>query len=253
MEAPEWICSSITLEKDDLIIILDDDPSIHGAWDARFENVAPGLQYKHFEQGAEAINFINHLSDSEKKHIYLLTDYELMQGMNGLDVISQAGVKRSVLVTSHYNNEIVREKASKSNTKILPKPLAAEVEITVFSEKEQEKLKKVDLVIIDDDENLVSALKALLSDKKVDTYLTAKSFIDNMSDYAIDNTFLIDNRFKNEPITGIDLAKKLHNIGFSDLYLYSGWEFDDDDLVPKFLKMIEKTDIDAIKRLADKS
>jgi len=65
--------------------------------------------------------------------VFLLTDYELLQqNLHGLDVISQAKIKNSILVTSHHNNQEVRELAKLSNTKILPKPLAPEVPINIL-------------------------------------------------------------------------------------------------------------------------
>lgn len=130
--APCWIADKIELKHDDLIVILDDDPSIHDAWEARFEVSAPNIWRRHFEHGNEVINYLNNLTECEKKKVFLLTDYELlMQGLHGLNVIEKTRVERSVLVTSHYNNRSLKELAAMTNTKILPKLLAAKIKIYV--------------------------------------------------------------------------------------------------------------------------
>lgn len=52
--------------KGDTIVILDDDDSIHDAWDARFEEYADIIHLEHFEVGEEVINFINNASEKTK-------------------------------------------------------------------------------------------------------------------------------------------------------------------------------------------
>lgn len=132
IENPKWMVEKIELDNDTLVIILDDDESIHGAWEARFKKSAPHLERRHFKDGNEAVLYINNLNAIEKNKVFLLTDYELLQqNLNGLDVISQTEIKNSILVTSHHNTQEVRELATLSNTRILPKPLAPEVPITV--------------------------------------------------------------------------------------------------------------------------
>ncbi len=247
---PGWMCSLIELEADNLVVILDDDPSIHGAWDARFKKEVPNIILKHFEQGIEAIEYITNLPTFQKEKVFLLTDYELLkQNTNGLDVINQTKCSRSILVTSHHNNETVRNIAKASNTKILPKLLASEVGI-IIARQVPTKTKIVDLVIIDDDELLVSTIiKYILVDKLVDTYNTAHEFLLNVHNYSKDTNFIIDNEFKGECITGIEISKKLYALGFRKLYLFSGGDYTHDNSIPSYLNIIAKTDVEVIKNL----
>ncbi|MCE3268999.1 MAG: hypothetical protein K0R49_1251 [Burkholderiales bacterium] len=130
--APSWVADKILLNSDDLIIILDDDPSIHDAWEAKFDTFAPHISRRHFEKGDKVLEFLSTLTEAEKKRVFLLTDYELLkQGLHGLNIIEKAKIQRSILVTSHYNNRSVKELAALTNTKILPKLLAAKVKILV--------------------------------------------------------------------------------------------------------------------------
>ncbi len=45
IKTPHWIAEEIVLGKQDTIVILDDDTSIHGAWDTHFEPVLKESTY----------------------------------------------------------------------------------------------------------------------------------------------------------------------------------------------------------------
>ncbi len=130
-----WIADSIKLVDDDIVIILDDDSSIHMAWNTRFDELVrkfPNLAVLHFEIGQECIDFINRIAPDKIHKVFLLTDYELLkQDVNGLDVIHQTPVERSILVTSHYADKAICSCAIKAGTTILPKQLAYDIPIAV--------------------------------------------------------------------------------------------------------------------------
>lgn len=127
---PDWIAKEIHLYYGDTVIMLDDDNSMHHAWNSCFAKFGNNINLKHFTLGQEAVDFINGFVETEK--ILLLADFELLrQELNGLQVIATSGIKRSILVTSHYTDRIVLDTAQKNATKILPKHLAAEVVISI--------------------------------------------------------------------------------------------------------------------------
>lgn len=130
-----WVAETMPLKEDDIVIILDDDSSIHLAWDTRFDQILaeyPDLTIKHFEIGQDTLNFINALPPEKKQKVFLLTDYELLkQKINGVDVVNQSAIKRSILVTSHYANKSVRNSAIQAGTQILPKQLAHDINISI--------------------------------------------------------------------------------------------------------------------------
>jgi hypothetical protein len=135
VSAPNWITEKINLKKNDIVIILDDDHSIHTAWDKRFESVkenTPTIEIKHFTFGIDAMSFINDLPLNEKSRVFLLTDYELLkQNLDGLKVIEETKVERSILVTSHYSHKYLQDAASIVGVKVLPKQLSSEVLIVI--------------------------------------------------------------------------------------------------------------------------
>lgn len=253
IKAPNWVAEEIKLLSDDLVIILDDDPSIHGAWESRFEKIIqnnPNITLKHFQVGGEALTFINSLSEAEKNKLFLLTDYELLkQELNGLHVIGKSGVKRSVLVTSHYADPIVRERAEKVGTKILPKQLAPEVSIYIDNQdKTKAHQHQVDLVIVDDDPSYVQNLEDyILPDKVIDKYHDPRKFLENIDKYSKDTLIILDHNI-GSGYNGIEIAKELNSKGYNNLYLLTGDVLNQSE-IPEYLTVINKIDLNSIGNL----
>lgn len=255
--APHWIVEEIVLSPNDTVIILDDDISIHGAWRARFETILyknPGIKIKHFEEGREAVEFMNALSPIEKEKVLLLSDYELLrQELNGLHIIAKSEVKRSILVTSHYADSLVQEQAAKTGTKILPKQLASEIPIKIIEIEAEEPItlnsvsNKVDAILIDDDERFSDQLVFYVFENKiVDQYLNPEHFLKNAHRYPKDTKIYLDNNYANSWLKGVDVARELHEQGYERLYLLSGDTFQKGEL-PDYLTVIRKDDIEGIQ------
>lgn len=257
IRAPSWIAEAIKLGKDDIVIVLDDDSSIHIAWDTHFEKIlqeAPGIKLKHFQDGKKALEFINSLTPQDKEKIFLLTDYELLkQELNGLHVVEQGEIKRSVLVTSHYANTVVREHAAKTGTKILPKQLASEVPIVIdetikYSKKQGAELKHVDLIVIDDDERYVrNMMDSALIDLTVDHYTSPEHFLTVAAQYPKDTKICLDLNFNDSRMDGFYLAEQLNKLGYTRLFMISGEEFGRKKL-PKYLTILNKYRIEEVKK-----
>ncbi|MEI6791388.1 MAG: hypothetical protein WCK42_09435, partial [Myxococcaceae bacterium] len=121
----------------DIIVVVDDDPSVHLAWDLRFSEIAH-TQVKHFTQGEKALQYIRSHPENLKSDIYLLTDYELLnQDINGMDLINQLNLKRSILVTSHYLNKDLISEVRARKIKMLPKILAAKIPVQIHASRKQ--------------------------------------------------------------------------------------------------------------------
>lgn len=133
--APNWVAQEIRLASDNIVVILDDEESIHGAWDIRFRiytHSHPDLRTYHFTNGQQVLDFLNTLSQENKDRVILLSDFELInQNKNGLQVIEESGIKNTVLVTSHHANAKLKDKVMQLGIKILPKQMASIVPILV--------------------------------------------------------------------------------------------------------------------------
>ena len=257
---PAWMADRILLKSNDKVIILDDDTSIHGAWDLRFQSLLemyPDIELHHFSKGQQALDFIQSQSDEQKAKLFLLTDFELLkQDLDGLMVVEKSGLSRTLLVTSHYRNTAVRERAMKTNCKILPKEMASEIdldaqEVAVDTTKKTDAQSKasVDLVIVDDDVTLVNNIMMFVFvDHEVDTFESPEALLAVPDCYRHDTPFLLDNQFKNSKHSGIDLAKILHEQGYTQLYLFSGETFGPGEL-PDYLNVIRKDDLERLKQL----
>lgn len=260
---PAWFAQALVLGPLDQVIIVDDDRSIHTAWDLRFKPIlqkTPGISLKHFLKGEEAIAWINQLTMTARAKVFLLTDYELLsQGINGLDVVEQTGISRAVLVTSHYDNEEIQQRALRLGITILPKQIASEVKIHVnLNGQAVEPLqlstvgantKTVDVIIVDDEQSFRESLRDyLFLGKSVDCFASPFQLLEVLSQYPKNTLMLLDNQFEGIPLTGIALSFKLKEMGYSRLYILSGHEFSKEEL-PEGVIAILKTDIQRIREL----
>ena len=239
------------------MVILDDEPSIHGAWNTQFESILKiehNIKIKHFQNGKQALDFIQSFSNEEKNKIFLLADYELLkQELNGLHVISMSKIHRSILVTSHFANQLVLEQAAKTNTRILPKHLASEIliEIDDILLEEKENSENIDFVIVDDDENFInSLLLSIFSTKEVDKYTNPEDFLKNLFKYSLGTKFFIDNNYSNSNLKGLEIAKQVYQKGYKNIYVLSG-HVSNSEQVASYITVITKTDIESIKNVVD--
>lgn len=133
--ASKWIAQEIHLMPDNIIVILDDDESIHTAWNLRFTPLLtsnPALQLHHFTQGQDVLDFLGKLNQKEKNQVVFLSDYELLhQDRNGLEIVEASGIKDAILVTSYYSNPKIREATDRLGIKVLPKQMASIIPIYI--------------------------------------------------------------------------------------------------------------------------
>jgi PAS domain S-box-containing protein len=242
IKAPAWMLESLVLRPDDLMLILDDDRSIHGAWDSRLDEILgayPEMGIQHFEKADEALKFIKSLSESDRNRLFLLTDYELLnQSMTGLDVVEQSQVQRSVVVTSHYANPTIQQAAISLGTKILPKQLAVEVSIVVEGDA-QKSARQVKLVMVDDDALMIDSMKNFLGEEAVDYYLSPDLLLKNLNQYGKDVRIMLDNTFTTSKKDGLTVAKLLHDEGYTKIFMLSGKVFQPEE-VPEYLTVLLK-------------
>jgi signal transduction histidine kinase len=247
---PAWMAEKIILTPDNIIVILDDDKSIHTAWDSHLKELLvqyPLIKIHHFTQATDTLAFINNLPESDKAKVFLLTDYELLkQNYNGLDIIAAFPKNNSLLVTSHYANPEIQDKSLLCHTKILPKQLASDIPIQVIS-AEPQTTEEINYVFVDDDPNFFELAQiCYLKNKPVKYYEDPKQFLKEMHHYSKEAKIFLDNRFTNANTTGLLLAEQLHNNGYKKIYLLSCDSFFPGD-TPSYITPILKTDTERLK------
>lgn len=113
-------------------------------------------------------------------------------------------------------------------------------------------LKHVDLVIIDDDDLMLDTFsKFLFKGMVVDTYTNPHELLDNIAKYAYETKIAIDNNYNNSNLKGTDIAQKLHDMGYTNLYILSGENPEDIDC-EGYATALLKTDIDSIQKILSK-
>jgi PAS domain S-box-containing protein len=257
IQLPRWICPEVNLKLDDTIVVLDDDSSIHDAWDARFAPLRvkfPQLKVKHFKVGAEVISYLNSLSKVTEPRICLLSDYELLnQDVTGIEVIQQSEIKNSVLVTSHFADPKVRREVIDAKAKLLPKELVFAVPIKV-DKKLKPGSKKVDMVWVDDHIGFAEFLiKMYYPQLSIDKYADPRDFLEDVVQYPLDTKIILDLFYyesdeKTWIMDGLAVADILYSKGYTKLFLVAG-EMPQTKCIPAYLTVILKNDEERIKQL----
>lgn len=251
--SPSWIAEQVVVHQGDTIIVLDDDVCIHDIWEKRFKIYGDQVTLIHFTLGVEAIQFID--SFPNRQNLFLLSDFELIkQDLNGIEIIEQTAMqKQSLLITSHYDNQEVHQMATKIGVKILPKQLALDAVVEVKSTQRSQdcanRYKKTSLVIIDDDQMLADSMANLLEYRfeGVETYYHPDHFLRNLHRYEKNTIICMDHDFKAQ-INGFELAKQLNELGYTKLYLFTGSDFNKEE-VPDYLTVISKGDLGGLDKL----
>jgi len=121
---PAWMAQNLELPRGSTLIILDDDSSIHAAWQERLKDFEDDLEVQHFFDPPSIQSWF--VQNREKLGKYsILSDYELRaNGTNGLDVIERLGVNPDdvLLVTSAFDDRGVQSQCAEMKIRILPKP-----------------------------------------------------------------------------------------------------------------------------------
>ena len=130
---PDWIVEQLTLNSDDIVIVVEDDQAAHDTWSRRFTALTESLSdlvVRHEKQGRAVIDYVRSLCAEDRKRVVLFCDFELLnQKLHGLQVIEACQVERAVLVTGYYANEALQKSIREAHVQILPKHLAAVVPI----------------------------------------------------------------------------------------------------------------------------
>ncbi|MCW5590069.1 MAG: HAMP domain-containing histidine kinase [Legionellales bacterium] len=239
--APDWFLKALNLKNDTCILILDDDSTIHQIWNDRFEKMELtkyGIKWYHFSNKSDISEWLR--INNKARTLVVLCDYEFLgYPENGLEIIESLQLENcSILVTSRYEQSEIQVKCNQLKIPLLPKPLAPQVPINILTEQ-CNRTELFDLILLDDDPLIRTAweFSAKLENKKIKTFSHFKEleqalpffekFIPIYLDYSL-----------SEELTGTMVAEKLASMGFTELYLATGFEGYVNFQVPACIKKV---------------
>lgn len=231
---PHWFCKTLNVKPLSVIVVLDDDPSIHDAWNERLSHLSD-IKIVHFSKASYLTpNKINDLHAD----LYLV-DYELLaDNKNGIDVIEDLNLsKKAVLVTSCFEDITVRSRCKKLGVKIIPKSYVPYIPIVMIPNK----LVKDTFVFIDDDEMMRTTwiFAAEEAGVNISTYASPGDFSNEINNYSKDTIIYIDSDLGNN-IKGELYAKELYSQGFTEIHLSTGHQPDHFDNMPWIKSIVNK-------------
>ncbi len=224
-KAAPWFVEHLRVPTNSTIAILDDDVSIHQIWNGRFEKAnakISNVEILHFSTPDQLAIWTKNNKKILATTLFLV-DYEFL-GFNkvGLEVIEDLEIQsQSILVTSHYEEIDLRKNCERLGVQLIPKDMAAFIPITIESEK------KVDAILIDDDSLVHLCWKqgAKEKHKSLASFSTEEEFMRVSSMFAKNTPIYVDVSLANG-VRGELVAMRISKIGFSNVYLATGYEPD---------------------------
>jgi len=220
---PFWFVERLRLPADTTIVSVDDDQTIHQIWAGRLASVQASTNRVKHLTFTSLEQFEIWVSKTQLPATLFLVDYEFLgQSANGLGTIERMGIAaHSILVTSRYEEPQVRARAKSLGVKILPKALAPFVPLEIQIPRE-----KYDAVVIDDDTTLVHIvwkMAAQRQGKRVVCFATPEEFFKQSLGISFDSPLFIDVSL-DDGISGVDVAVKAADLGFTEIALATGHE-----------------------------
>ncbi|MGD9643604.1 MAG: sensor histidine kinase [Elusimicrobiales bacterium] len=227
--APCWFVSELKLTPGRAVIVLDDDATIHQVWQSRFESLdlkKHEIRVFHFSTPAAFRGWVRQNVQEAGKALYL-ADFELLgYRETGLSLVEELGLgKLAVLVTSHYEEESIRENCIRLGSRLIPKGLAGMTPISIGEEEAGcgEPAGGRGAILVDDDP-LVRMSWSLAAKKygiSLRVFKNSEEFRAVSAELPKDAAIYIDSDL-GEGIKGEQIAAELKERGFTDLTLQTG-------------------------------
>lgn len=199
--------------------------------------------------------------------VVFLIDYEFLnQNDNGLKIITDLGIQeKAILVTSRFDEPNIRSECEAQKIKILPKQLAGQITIsiapssghssneivlfantdlskaesTINNQPVSMKLSKYDLCLIDDDKLLVHSIWGMVAKEKglnIRMFERPEDFLSEAGSIDKTTPLYVDVSLGNN-VNGIDVAKAIHEQGFENINLATGYD-SETIKVPSFIRQV---------------
>jgi signal transduction histidine kinase len=131
--SPKWFVPALTLPQNTVLVVFDDDQSIHQIWKGRIERLSDhDIEIVSFSSPTELRRYYRQHFLGLDQAVFLM-DYEIINHKeNGLDLIEQLGIQdQSILVTSRFEEKFVRERCESLGVRLIPKSMSGFVPINL--------------------------------------------------------------------------------------------------------------------------
>lgn len=237
-KSPDWLISSCSI-KDELLVVIDDDQTIHDVWAKKIEEIG-GVDLIHFFSPEEFLNKVDSLTADKK--IIIFSDYEFLNSKsNGVELLKQVKVDcLKVLVTSHFDEEEIVKDCDKNKFKLLSKNLVPSFKLDRKNATNDPA--GVRLIFIDDDRNNTNDWEFFAEQGSVSivTFNSLKAFIKDVDKFDRKIPVYIDYDLGNDQKNGIEAAKEIFEFGFNDIYLATGYIKTDVTKFPWIKRVVDK-------------
>ena len=222
---PHWFVDKIVVPENATIVSVDDDQTIHQIWSGKLSSAGAQKSNVNHVCISSIEKFVEWAQENKTNVFLFLIDYEFLgQNINGLDGIERAKIStKSILVTSRYEELPIRNRCASFNVKIIPKGLAPYIPLTIGSP-----FSKVDAVLIDDD-RLVHMTWQFMADEKSKSLMcfeAPEDFLKIANQIPQTTPIYIDYNLSNN-VRGDAVAEEVARLGFSEIYLATGFEAND--------------------------
>ncbi len=220
---PKWFVPQIVIVPKMTIVILDDDKSIHDVWNKRLSQ---------FKELVKVVNittpedFRLYFSNNDSLGFFLLlSDYELLgHNTTGLDLICEFNLqKKSILVTSYYEDPTILGICVKNNIRMIPKNFA--IKIPILTQSDDSAKKQNNAVIHLEDDNILRKsweISAKEHGIEIFSFSDTVNLLNSIEDFSKNMTFYLDEDLQ-ENMKGHQVAKILFDHGFENIYLSTGY------------------------------
>lgn len=220
---PEWFVEKIVIHRHQKVVIIDDDATIHQAWQGRFDQLAELVK---FSSAIDFETWLNSQKNQPVEELLFLFDYELGKlAMTGLDLIEKYQLQnKSILVTSRYEEPAIKTRAEHLKLKIIPKGMIGFIAIEIANLNPV--IDKIYTRCLIDDDALVRMTWEWAAKKDSIKLLTCdslKSFQEQIAKVNFETEIYIDVHLA-EDVKGQAVASTLHNQGFKKLYFATGYD-----------------------------
>jgi hypothetical protein len=236
---PNWFVDELHLNENQIIIATDDDKSVLEIYKQRFSSQIQSeeIVFIPFTSGESLRNWI--LENPEKaQNALFLNDFELLgQKINGLDLAEEFNLKeRCILVTSRFDELEIRDRCHKLGVRLIPKGMVSFIPISLNKHK-----LKLDAVILDDDpiQKLMWEFSAKEKKKNILFFSNPNELLKSIDTIYKNTNIYIDSNL-DFGIKGEDIGLELKKMGFTNLFLATGYEKENFSHLDYFIDIVGK-------------